>query len=74
MLGKEEVFVLTVCLTVGCLGGSPVPGTAGTRYMVTKAGHLFSLECRGGRQCLQTVRSRCTLWPSKMVHEMGLSK
>lgn len=39
----------TPCLTVGCLSGSAVPGTAGTRYVVTKAGHLVCLEALCGK-------------------------
>lgn len=30
-------------------------------------------KCCGGRWCLQAIRSRCTLWPGKMAHELGLS-
>lgn len=34
----------TLSLTVGCLGGSTVPGPTGTSYVVAKVGHLVSLE------------------------------
>lgn len=61
MLGKEEVFMTTPCFTVGCLGGSTVPCPAGTRYVVTKAGQLVSLEVLWVVSCLQAVRSK---WPN----------
>lgn len=38
--------MLTPCLTVGCLGGSAVPGPG---YEFTKAGHLVSGEVLWGK-------------------------